>query len=273
MENQKKKGKNPQDLPSALKEYPQFAKTFHEQSPIIFLDFDGTLAPIVDHHDQAAISNEMRELVERLATNYAVAVVSGRGLSDVRKRVDLPNLYYAGSHGFEIAGPDDFSRDHEEAVKVIPVFNDLEPVLKEALKGFEGIDFERKKFTLAVHYRQLKQEHEEEFQQKIAEVLKNYPEVVKAGGKKVIEIKPAIDWHKGKAVNFLRKVLTKQNDPVAIYIGDDLTDEDAFEADCINIGILVGEHGQKSFANYRLEDVNEVAELLQRLVHEQQAIS
>ena len=247
-------------------EFSTWTKGFKNGRPLLFLDFDGTLAPIVEHHEDAAISEEMRELVKALSEKYPVAVVSGRGLADVKKRVNLPELYYAGSHGFEISGPGDFARDHEEAVKVIPVFNEIEPVLKKKLAGIKGVDFERKKFTLAIHYRQVKQELEPEVHDVVAKELKDYPEVIKSDGKKVIEIRPAIDWHKGKAVEFLKKILSKKDKPLAVYVGDDVTDEDAFEYDNNGVGILVGEHGRRTFADYRLEDIGEVRSLFQRLL-------
>lgn len=261
-----KKGKKPADLPSALEKFSEIRDRFRQSPPLLFLDFDGTLAPIVEHHDDAAISEEMRSLVKKLSLKFPVAVVSGRGLADVRKRVDLPNLFYAGSHGFEISGPDGFSRDNEEAVKVLPVFDELEPMLREKLTGVPGVDYERKKFTLAVHYRQVPPEQEEKVHSTIAETLKKYPEVIKADGKKVIEIRPAIDWHKGKAVEFLKEVLSEQENPFSVYVGDDVTDEDAFEYVKNGWGILVGEHGRETYADYSLENIEEVKELFSRFL-------
>lgn len=261
-----KKGGDPKDLPSALEDFPKLVENFRETQPLFFLDFDGTLSPIVEHHNDAAISEEMRKLVQELAHKYPVAVVSGRGLADVRKRVDLPDIYYAGSHGFEISGPNGFSRDHEGAVKVIPVFEKLEPVLRERLKHIKGVDFERKKFTLAVHYRQVKEEMEQEVHQTVMEALKEYPEVTKAEGKKVIEIRPAIDWHKGKAVEFLKKELSKESSPFSVYIGDDVTDEDAFRFVSNGLGILVGEHGKQTYADYSLADQEEVKTFFRKLL-------
>lgn len=266
MKQNSKEERNPLDLPSALAEFSTLSKEFQKDPPLLFLDFDGTLAPIVEHHNDAAISEEMRELVKALAEKYPVAVVSGRGLSDVKKRVNLPDLFYAGSHGFEISGPKGFERDHEEAVKVIPVFNEIEPILKKKLEDIKGVDFERKKFTLAIHYRQVEQEMEQKVHESVTEVLQDYPEVLKSDGKKVIEIRPAIDWHKGKAVEFLKKELSKRDKPRAVYIGDDVTDEDAFEYDTGGLGILVGEHGRETFADYRLENIDEVKDLFERLL-------
>lgn len=262
-----KKRREARVLPSALKCFGQLVENFKNVTPLLFLDFDGTLSPIVEHHEDAEISEEMRSLVRELAKKYPVAVVSGRGLSDVKKRMGLPDLFYAGSHGFEISGPGGFARDHEEAVKVMPVFNELEPLLKVKLDHIPGVGFERKKFTLAVHYRQVKQEQEQEVHDVVGAVLKDHPQVIGAGGKKVIEIRPAIDWHKGKAVEFLKKELSKEKDPFSIYIGDDVTDEDAFKFVVNGLGILVGYHGMETYADYHLEDLEQVKQFFRKLLN------
>lgn len=263
-----KKEKFPADLPSALNNFQKVQEAFPESGPLLFLDFDGTLAPIVEHHDDAAISDEMRSLVKKLSQKFPLAVVSGRGLSDVKKRVDLPELYYAGSHGFEISGPNGFSKDHEEAVKVIPVFNEIEPLLKDKLKDIPGVDFERKKFTLAIHYRQVPAAQEEEVHAVVSKVLEDHKQVTKADGKKVIEIRPAIDWHKGRAVEFLKKQLSKEENTFSVYVGDDVTDEDAFEFVSNGLGVLVGEHGRHTFADYSLTDLEEVKSFFRKLLNE-----
>ncbi|NJY62707.1 trehalose-phosphatase [Salinimicrobium sp. CDJ15-81-2] len=262
-----KQERDPGDLPSALENFTEIREKFSRHKPMLFLDFDGTLAPIVEHHADAAISEEMKALVKDLAKVYPVAVISGRGLADVKQRVDLPGLYYAGSHGYEISGPDGFFKENEEAQQVLPLFDELEPILKEELKNVEGVDFERKKFTLAVHYRQVKQEQEQKVHQVVNRILKQFPRLTGAGGKKVIEIRPDIDWHKGKAVEFLKRELSDEKDPFSIYVGDDVTDEDAFREVQHGLGILVGEHSQKTYADYSLQDIEEVKILFNRLLN------
>ena len=261
-----KKGREPKELPSAIENFPEIKKKYLQNKPLLFLDFDGTLAPIVEHHADAAISEEMRELVRELAEVYPVAVISGRGMADVKQRVNLPGLYYAGSHGYEISGPDGFFKENEEAQKVLPLFDEIEPILREQLQNIKGVDFERKKFTLAIHYRQVKPEFEQEVHDRVNGVLKDYPELTAAGGKKVIEIRPNIDWHKGKAVEFLKRELSNQENPFSIYVGDDVTDEDAFREVDHGLGILVGEHGQATFADYSLQDLEEVKTFFRELI-------
>ncbi|WP_037324585.1 trehalose-phosphatase [Salinimicrobium terrae] len=261
-----KTGREPKELPAALEQFSEIEKKYLQNKPLLFLDFDGTLAPIVEHHADAAISEEMRELVKKLAQIYPVAVISGRGMADVKQRMNVPGLYYAGSHGYEISGPNDFFKENEEAQKVLPLFDEIEPIMREQLQNVEGVDFERKKFTLAIHYRQVKPEQEQEVHGKVNNVLREYPKLTGAGGKKVIEIRPDIDWHKGKAVEFLKTQLSDEKQPFSIYFGDDVTDEDAFKEVEYGLGILVGEHSQATYADYSLQDLEEVKIFFRKLI-------
>ena len=158
-----KHSQDPEKLPSAIKTLGTLKDQFSKNKPLIFLDFDGTLAPIVENHEDAGMDDETREIVKQLSNKYAIAVVSGRGLSDVRDKVGLPDIYYAGSHGFEIAGPNNFEKDNEEAKKMLPVFTQIEQKLRQELNKIDGVRFERKKFTLAIHYRQVAEAKISEF--------------------------------------------------------------------------------------------------------------
>ena len=257
----------PKDLPAAMENFSEIQKNLVPGKTMVFLDFDGTLAPIVAHHADAEISEEMRNLVRHLAEKYPVTVISGRGMADVKERMDLPDLYYAGSHGYEISGPDGFFKENEAAQQVLPLFDQLEPLLKKELYEVKGADYERKKFTLAVHYRQVAPELEQEVRETVNRVLQKFPALTAAEGKKVIEIRPYIDWHKGKAVEFLKKTLSVEDKPYSLYIGDDVTDEDAFREVQHGIGILVGEHSQNTFADYALKDLDQVKSFFERLIH------
>lgn len=264
-DDRKKNPREPEVLPSAVEKREGIKAKFREKDPLFFLDFDGTLAPIVENHEDAAISEEMIELVKKLASKYSVAVVSGRGLADVKNKLGIQDIYFAGSHGFEISGPDNYYRENDEAQDLLPVFDQVEPELKAKLREIEGVRFERKKFTLAIHYRKVKEEKEIDVHRIVEEVLKNYDRLKKGEGKKVIEIKPALDWHKGRAVETLKKQIFGNRDSFTFYLGDDVTDEDAFESKAIDLGILVGSHGGKTFADYTLESIDEVIIFLKYL--------
>jgi trehalose-phosphatase len=250
---------------SVLESYPENKKMF------LFLDFDGTLSPIVSDPDKAIISDEMREVLKECAKYFLLAVVSGRDMDDVRERVDLEEIIYAGSHGFRITGPNGLKMKHRKSKEIIPDLSQIEEELFAKMEeGFEGVMVERKTFAIAVHYRNAKDEVIPELNRIIEEIMKNHPEMKTGRGKKIIEIKPDLDWHKGKALEWILEGLEMDNDPdvIPVYIGDDVTDEDAFKTIYeYGIGILVGSHGQKTAARYSLKDIEEVKSFLQILLN------
>ncbi|MFW5820356.1 MAG: trehalose-phosphatase [Bacteroidota bacterium] len=237
--------------------------------PVLFLDFDGTLSPIVKQPEDASISEEMKKALENCAAYLTVAVVSGRDMDDVKKRVGLDNVIYAGSHGFRIEGPDGLSMEHGKTKEILPGLDDTEEKLQELFAGGpKGVKVERKRYAIAVHYRNADENKLDEIKSKINEVLADHPEVKTGKGKKIIEVKPDIDWHKGKAIKWILETLNLLDKPeiLPVYIGDDVTDEDAFKVLYYEgVGILVGSHGQKTVARYKLNNVNEVKELLERI--------
>jgi trehalose 6-phosphate phosphatase len=127
---------------------------------------------------------------------------------------------------------------------------------------------ERKKYAIAVHYRNADEGKLDEINDKIKQVLKQHPEMKTGKGKKIIEIKPDHDWHKGKAVRWILDRLNLWDNPevLPVYIGDDVTDEDAFKTlHNKGLSILVGSHDQLTAARYKLSDVDEVSALLNKL--------
>lgn len=256
--------KEASELPSALTE---FSDLLGSKKPAVFLDYDGCLSPIVKDPDKATLSEEMRDTLKRLAEGCTVAVVSGRDRANVEKLVQLEQLYYAGSHGFDITGPGNMQTEPGGAKDALPALDEAAVKLKKKLKDIEGTLVERKRYAIAVHYRNVDDNQVEEVKQITAGVLKEHPQLKEGLGKKIIELKPNLDWHKGKAVLWLMEELNlNKPDIVPLYIGDDITDEDAFATlQGQGIGVLVGEHDDKTAATYRLEDVSEVQQFLEKL--------
>ncbi len=200
---------------------------------LVALDFDGTLSPIVERPEDAALLDEVAEPLRRLVdrSDTVAAIVSGRGLADVRERVRLPGLFYAGNHGFEIEGPG-VDRIHPAARKARPGLESAIAGLQDALGEEPGVQIEDKRWTLSIHYRRATREGAEERVRAAVLHHCSRPGLRVTEGKKVFEVRPDVEWHKGKATEFLMDVVSKerQNDPLpAIFIGDDRTDEDAFE--------------------------------------------
>jgi len=241
---------------------------FLSKQALIFLDYDGTLTPIVATPDLAIISDDMKETVQKLTEQYKVSIVSGRATDDVRKKVKIDGIFYAGSHGFEIVSPDGSVKYNDEAQKIRPMIDEVHAKLSEKVKNIKGALVEHVKYTISSHYRLVSDEDFPKVKQAVEETLEAYPDLRKTEGKKVFEIRPKIDWHKGKAVDWILKVLEFQEDKhVPIYIGDDTTDEDAFRAlKGKGFGILVAKEPRASEATYVIKDTDEVKQVLNTFI-------
>ena len=118
------------ELPSALGR--DFEAEVGDRRPALFLDFDGTLCPIVSHPELAVLNNETRQALRRVADRYPVAVVSGRDRLDVAGRVALDDVYYAGSHGCDISGPNGFQE--QWGLEFVPSLEDAALELEKAVE-------------------------------------------------------------------------------------------------------------------------------------------
>ncbi len=249
-----------------------FKKHLNGKKPAIFLDYDGTLTPIVKRPDDAVLSDEMRQTLKKLAEKFVVAIVTGRDKEDVESLVGLEELIYAGSHGYIITGPDELFMEHPDSKKIIPQLDEIEKEVEKALEDTtKGTQVDRKRYAIGIHYRNARPEDKEVVYQTVDEMLEKYPGHKKGEGKKIVEIKPDTDWHKGKAVEWIMEALelAGNNDVVPLFIGDDITDEDAFKTlKDKGIGILVGGHGQDTFATYSLKNVYQVRRLFEWLMNE-----
>jgi trehalose-phosphatase len=227
----------------------------------LFLDYDGTLSPIVERPEDAVLDPKTREVLQRLARRYPVAIVSGRDLEDVRARVGIEGLSYAGCHGFEIAGPRG-NRVHGAAAAAAPQLAAAADQVAHEVKGLPGVQLERKRFTLAVHYRRARESDVRAVHEAVERAQARHPALRVTSGKKVFELQPDVDWDKGRAVLWLIETL-KLEDALPVYIGDDVTDEDAFRALAHRgVGIAVQEAPQPTAAQYTLRDPDEVRALL-----------
>ena len=243
------------------------AGLFEGREPAVFLDYDGTLTPIVARPELAILSDAMRKAVRRLAGLCTVAVVSGRDRADVERLVGLEELVYAGSHGFDIAGPDGLRIEHEEGAAFSDAVGRASAMLQDALAPYAGALVEPKRFAVAVHYRQVVDADLPALQAAVDRVLAAVPELRLTHGKKVFELRPRFDWDKGKAVLWLLDALGLDRPEVLpVYLGDDTTDEDAFRAlSGRGIGIFVGEPGAETGAAYRLDNPEAVGRFLDAL--------
>jgi trehalose 6-phosphate phosphatase len=235
---------------------------------IFFLDYDGTLTPIVSRPDLAIVSEEMKNTVEKLSKLYTVAIVSGRFRKDVENLLGIENLFYAGSHGFDILGPG-FEMIHPEAKKAISVVSEITAKLKKELEGIEGTLVEEKKFSVAAHYRLVENEEDiAKIQDLVESIARDKEEVRLMHGKKVFELLPNIDWDKGQAIRWIMDALKiPWEDATVVYIGDDVTDEFAFRAiRTRGVPILVSTEDRFSSADFILTQPDDVKKLFDRLI-------
>jgi len=250
-------------IPSALDYVQEIAA--HSDRLAVFLDYDGTLTPIVSQPQDAWLADSMRQTLQELAAQTPVAILSGRDLDDVRQRAGIDDIVYAGSHGFDIAGPHGLRR--QMATEFLPKLDTVENELHKRLDGISGALVERKRFSIAAHYRNVKEEDIPRVKRAVAEAAARHRELRRIDGKKVYELLPDIEWDKGKAVLWLLEALgLDRENSRSIYIGDDVTDEDAFRAlERRGIGILVCEESQPTAARYSLGEPAEVERFLRLL--------
>lgn len=270
---QSRSGSDPEasaPLPSALEHFNHIATRIQHRHLALFLDYDGTLTPIVPRPEDALLSAEMRSLLHQLANRTPVAVVSGRDLADVRKQVDLDSLHYAGSHGFDILTAEGHSMHLDQAQSSLVDLDEAEDWLRDDLKSIDGARVERKHFAIAVHYREVSESDMPQLETLVDRIVEHHPQLRQRSGKKIVELQPNVDWDKGRAVLWLLDQLQLDRpDVVPLYIGDDTTDEDAFRAlQGRGISIRVGEPEETTRANYGLRDPEEVRHFFQLLVQQ-----
>ena len=225
--------------------------------PLFFLDYDGTLAPIVDDPEEAVPHPDVPGLLRSLNARYPLWVVTGRDLRALASFLDQP-LHAIGLHGAQegtVGG---------EVKRLMP--DDAVQALKQlraSVPSMDGLKIEDKDPSFAVHYRDV--EREDEARDRLGSWLDAMPEMLDAiWGKKVVELRPE-GLSKGTAV---RRIAERHPEHVPVYLGDDVTDEDAFRAlqaldrDAVTVKVGPGD----TVASHRLADPDEVVEYLRQYV-------
>lgn len=241
---------------------------------LFFFDYDGTLTAIVQTPQQAVIPEETKELLKKLSQkpNYTLAIISGRALEDIKNIVGLKDIIYAGNHGLEIEGPK-IKFEGQVSPRSKSVIRNIYENMVRNLTKIKGVLIEDKGLAISVHYRLVAGKDMQEFLSKFCEITEPYmvkDKIIINEGKKVYEIKPPVAWDKGKVVLWLlarQQFLLGEDRIFPVYIGDDITDEDAFKAlKRKGLTVFVGKSGN-SMANYYLNNTEEVTKFL-RLIPE-----
>ena len=224
----------------------------------VFLDYDGTLTPIVSKPESATLSKRVRTILRFVSTlpSCRLAIVSGRSIVDLRRLVDIRTIYYLGNHGLEISGPD---LKYEDSIAQRSRQNLKDISRKLLYLKTVGVSIENKRLTLAVHYRQVSPRLVPMIKVALRRIFHSYQQFKITSGKKVMEVRPNTKWNKGLAAQWLIK---KLGPGLPVYIGDDKTDEDAFSRLRGGITILVSPRWQSSSARFRLNDYRDVGRFL-----------
>mmetsp|Transcript_9412 Transcript_9412/g.13117 ORF Transcript_9412/g.13117 Transcript_9412/m.13117 type:complete len:464 (+) Transcript_9412:206-1597(+) len=325
-------------------EFEMILSQLRGQRLAVFLDYDGTLTPIVDVPSEAKISNQVRSTVEKISKCVPTAIITGRSVEVVKGFVGLRSIFYAGSHGFDIRAPGGEEIICQVGKEFLPLLGKARDALKRKLEGIQGCLVEDNKYSISVHYRLVAPEHRDILEDVVRNEIAESKGKLKLGhGKMVYELRASVEWHKGKAVRHLLKELQDQKQSLlsstktsnteakpsddtklkgdfdlapsqsnnkagssaglkkrtsmeapsgdanktrkkqkqhlcsndnffALYIGDDVTDEDAFRELARSkrgIGIRVLSKGstlqQPTAAKYILSSVSQVQKFLERL--------
>lgn len=267
-------------IADAIQAYSQLKELVAARQPAVFLDFDGTLSDIVEHPESATLVDGAADALRALAARCPVTVISGRDLSDVRDRVNVAGIWYAGSHGFELLEPDGTRHEAGSVAGVVDALSLAATRLAEALKDVSKVRVEHKRFAVAVHYRNA----DAEDAARVVATVRNYGHSVglrTSLGRRVIELRPNILWNKGTTLDWLLTHVEGHDSGspaiLPIYIGDDLTDEDAFDAvqfDGVGIIVRHDEDGNRSSAAlFRLESPSAVCGFIRRLADDLEEIA
>jgi trehalose 6-phosphate phosphatase len=232
---------------------------------LLFLDFDGTLAPIVQEPMLAVLPAATRQVLDELVAHatITIAIVSGRSLGDVRGRVGIPDLIYAGNHGMEIEGRG-LSFEHPQAAVLKGAVREITERIAAHAASLAEIEIESKGLTSSIHYRRAPRSAQIHLEAVLRDIVApGDPNIELKEGKMVHEIRPRVDWDKGKAVAWIRKQLG-QPDALPIVAGDDLTDESAFGAFDDAITICVDPR-RPTAAKYQVESPDDLRAFLEWL--------
>ncbi len=199
----------------------------NDPSTAIVTDIDGTISKIAPTPEEAVVTNSMRKEILKLNKKFQlVAVISGRTVLNAREMVGVEGLLYVGNHGLEYLKDDNLSM-YPEVEKYLPLIQKTVQKLKNGdLSHINGLIFEDKGICYSIHYRL--SNDSENAREKILNTLRNDPQCNKlkiSEGRQLVELKPPVSCDKGTMLN---NIIEKYNLQKIVYLGDDITDLDAF---------------------------------------------
>jgi trehalose 6-phosphate phosphatase len=251
-----------------MEEFDRLAEAYRSgRSLALLFDFDGTLAPLVTHPDLATCPPETLGVLAALAQlpRILVGVISGRALADLKTKISLPNLVYAGTSGLEMELGDRLLV-HPEAARYTPALAAAEEVAALTIRQFPGAWIERKPLSFAVHYRQVRRDEIALCTQCLASKLARFSGVLECiDGSLAMELLPAIGWAKGEALSAI--IAHHGQDAIPLYAGNDVRDAGPMLLAATGGGVAVGVGPEAPCeAQYQLGDVESLTEHLAHFV-------
>ncbi len=249
-------------------EWPQVRAALEASAHwLVMLDFDGTLAPIAEHPDQAVLPAATKQHLSKLAAASGIdlVILSGRSIADLHPRIGIDGLEFSGNHGRERWKPGSPRSERDSSVRAI-VAQVCEQISHQAA-GIPGAFVEDKGLTASLHYRQVPMEFQVKIRNVVHEAGRTFGDAIEVSeGKRVFDFFPADDTNKGTAAMALLAERGGAAEVLPIYCGDDTTDETVFRAlPPESITVFVGNGETPSAARYRVDDTTEVAEFLRRI--------
>lgn len=252
----------------AIECFDELVSLLQSRKPALFLDYDGTLTPIVQDPADAFLPERAKRLLDEAKRMFPVGIISGRGLEDLMGRVGIGGIAYAGSHGLEIAFINGERKQLvDELHKCLCEIEAAEIELRRLSKSFKGAILERKRFGVALHYRSVAADQISDLLKLFDEIALRHPCLRRSEGKRVVELS-GTGANKGTAISeiLIHDGITEKTH-LPIFIGDDLTDEDGFKIlKGRGVGVIVGDEPKLTEADYYLSNQEEVLEFLEKLV-------
>ncbi|OGU45435.1 MAG: trehalose-phosphatase [Ignavibacteria bacterium GWC2_56_12] len=234
-----------------------------------FLDFDGTLSPIRRFPSTATLPQVTAKLLGELVRQPKVSltIVTGRSLPDIRQRVRGLPLALVANHGFHIVDRRGDEWTHPAARRAVGRLKSVTAQLTDAITAYRGAFVENKGLTASVHFRTVHPRKIRALRSNVLAILRGYKSRFRVvTGNKVIEIRPAATWGKGHAVLRLLHRTKPANGALVIYVGDDMTDEDAFTSlRSRGITIRVG-RTRKTAARFTVRSLSGVRQILRLIL-------
>lgn len=237
---------------------------------LLLFDFDGTLCPFHPDPDNVQLTGTVRALLGSLALKPAstVGIISGRRLPDLHKRARIASdIYLAGFHGLEIESPGEAFM-HPEAAAATPLMRGIAEAMSVHLPSLPGVFIEDKVFSIAMHFREAGAPIRAIAQERFLDAARDG---LAAGrlrlqpGACVLELLPGVAWDKGRALEWIRERVERTSGPTfSVYVGDDVTDEDAFRAVGPR-GMTIAASDRAAGAEFRVDGPEGVERLLELL--------